>query len=135
MTTRSILDLLAERELAVHAQADYLRVQLDQLTGQVSELEAELADLATTRKVLLTLETCETERHGPANLPDNPVYQHILTALTDASRPVRVKDLCQALDTGLEPKRIEGMRSKLKRLVSLGLITETEPGLLPYTRQ
>jgi len=41
MTTRSILDLLAEREQAVRTHAEYLRVQLDQLTGQVSELEAE----------------------------------------------------------------------------------------------
>ena len=130
MTTRSILDLLTEREQAVRTHAEYLRVQLDQLTGQVGELEAELADLATTRKVLLTLEAGETEHHRPPNLPDNPVYQHILTTLTDADGPVRAKDLCQALDTGLEPKHIEGMRSKLKRLVGLGLITETEPGLL-----
>lgn len=135
MTTRSILDLLTEREQAVRTHADYLRVQLDQLTAQVSELEAELADLATTRKVLLTLETGETERHGPTNLPDNPVYQHILTALTAADQPARAKDLCQALDTGLEPKHIEGMRSKLKRLVSLGLITETEPGLFALHHQ
>jgi transposase len=63
---------------------------LDQLTGQVSELEAELADLATTRKVLLTLETYETERGGPTNLPDNPVYQHILTP--DRRRPARARE-------------------------------------------
>ena len=73
--------------------------------------------------------------HGPTNLPDNPVYQHILTALTAADQPARAKDLCQALDTGLEPKHIEGMRSKLKRLVSLGLITETEPGLFALHHQ
>ena len=42
---------------------------------------------------------------------------------------MRAKDLCQALDLGLEPKHIEGMRSKLKRLVARGLIVETEPGL------
>jgi hypothetical protein len=106
MTTRSILDLPAEREQAVHAQAEYLRVQLE-LTSRVSELEAELAGLATTRKVLLTLDAGETEDSGLANLPDNPVYQHILTALTDVGRPVRAKDVCQALDIGLEPKHIE----------------------------
>lgn len=135
MTTRSILDLLTEREQAVHTHAEYLRVQLEQLTSQVSELEAELADLATTRKVLLALENIETERTSPANLPANPVYQHILTALTDADRPLRAKDLCQALDTGFEPKHIEGMRSRLKRLVSLGQITETEAGLFALHRQ
>jgi hypothetical protein len=108
-------------------------VQLEQLTGQVSELEAEFADLATTRKVLLALENIETA--SPTKLPANPVYQHILTAITDADRPVRAKDLCQALDAGFEPKHIEGMRSRLKRLVSLGQITETEPGSFALHRQ
>jgi hypothetical protein len=49
--------------------------------------------------------------------------------LTAAGWLVRAKYLCQALDTGLEPKHVEGMRSKPKRLVGLGLINETEPGL------
>lgn len=65
----------------------------------------------------------------PRALPDNPVYQHILTALADADRPVRAKDLCQVLDLGLEPKSIEETRFKLKRLVARGLIAENEPSL------
>ena len=128
MTVTSLLDKLADREQAVRTHADYLRVQLAQLTAQISELEAELADLATTRKVLLTLGIDEHDPQ-PRSLPDNPVYQHIFTALTDADRPVCAKDLCQVLDLGLEPKNIEGMRCKLKRLVARGLIAENEPGL------
>ncbi|WP_141662979.1 hypothetical protein [Streptomyces sp. Wb2n-11] len=124
----SLLDKLADREQAVRTHADSLRVQLAQLTAQISELEAELADLATTRKVLLTLAIDEHDPQ-PRSLPDNPVYQHILTALADADRPVRAKDLCQVLDLGLESKNIEGMRCKLKRLVARGLIAENEPGL------
>jgi len=138
MTTRSILDGLAEREQDLCARAEDLRGQLQQLTGHVSELEAELADLATTRKVLLTLETGETgetEHDAPPNVPANPAYQHILTALADADRPVRAKDLCRTLDLGLAPKHIEGMRSKLKRLVGLRLVTETEPGLFALPHQ
>ncbi|GAB7040396.1 hypothetical protein JCM9533A_42460 [Catenuloplanes niger JCM 9533] len=50
-------------------------------------------------------------------LPANPAYQHILTVLTETETPLRWKDLCHALDTGTEPARIEGMRTKLKRLV------------------
>lgn len=133
--TQAIFDMLAEREQAVRTHADYLRVQIEQITGQLAELEAELSDLATTRKVLLGLDLGEAERGGPKSLPDNPAYQHILAALTGAGRPVRAKDLCQALDTGFEPKHIESMRSKLKRLVSLGLITETEPGLFALHHQ
>lgn len=133
--TSPILDRLAAHEQAVRARAEHLREHLEQLTGQVRELEAELADLATTRKVLLSLETAETGHPSPPDMPENPVYQHILTILADADRPVRAKDLCQALDLGLEPKHIEGMRSKLKRLVGLKLINETEPGLFALPHQ
>ncbi|MFI9275795.1 hypothetical protein ACIGXM_34610 [Kitasatospora sp. NPDC052896] len=62
-------------------------------------------------------------------LPDNPIYQHILTALIDAAAPQRCRDLCRTLATGTEPTHISGMRNKLKRLTSAGLVVETEPGL------
>ena len=96
---------------------------------------AELADLAVTRKVLLSLQD-ETERDGSAHLPDNPVYQHILTVLADADRPGPCAPrTCQTLDLGLEPNKIENMRSKLKRLVARGLIVEAEPGLFALPHQ
>jgi hypothetical protein len=41
---------------------------------------------------------------------------------------LRARDLCQALDTGFEPNRIEGTRSKLKRLVKRGILEEPTPG-------
>lgn len=50
-------------------------------------------------------------------------------------RPARAKDLCQRLDLGLEPKNIEVMRSKLKRLVSRGLPIESEPNLFALNRK
>ncbi|WNF01336.1 hypothetical protein PS467_41440 [Streptomyces luomodiensis] len=37
--------------------------------------------------------------------------------------------LCLALDLPLMPKHVEGTRAKLKRLVILGFLDETEPGL------
>ena len=132
---RPVLDPLAEREQAVRARTDHLRVQLEQLASQAAQLEAELADLAVTRKVLLELGADQAELPGPAALPGNPAYQHILAALADAGAPVRAKDLCHALDLGQEPKNIEGIRSKLKRLVARGLITEPEPGLFALHHQ
>lgn len=68
----------------------------------------------------------EPERPG---IPDHPAYQQILTALTDAGRPMPARDLCQALDLPILPKNTAGTRSKLKRLVSRGILVETEPGL------
>ncbi|MFM9697855.1 hypothetical protein [Streptomyces europaeiscabiei] len=42
---------------------------------------------------------------------------------------MRAQDLCQALDLPIIAKNTEGIRSKLKRLVSRGILTEPEPGL------
>jgi hypothetical protein len=42
---------------------------------------------------------------------------------------MRARDLCQALDLPLKSKNIESTRHKLKRLVNLGVLAETEPGL------
>ncbi|MEU2865218.1 hypothetical protein ACIQWL_40660 [Streptomyces mirabilis] len=47
---------------------------------------------------------------------------------------MRARDLCEALDLGLLPKNVEGVRSKLKRLVAGGILAETEPGLFTRTR-
>jgi len=96
---------------------------------QVHDDLAELADPATTREVLFTLETCETGHHGPTNLPDNPVYQYILTALTEATSPCARKTCARPWTPASNPNTSRACARKLKRLVSLGLITETEPGL------
>jgi len=134
-TTASFLEMLAEREQAARAQADYLRTQIEQLTGQLRELEGHLSDIATTRGVILTLADGETRPPEPPDLPENPAYQNILAALADSPGPARAKDLCHRLDLGLEPKNIEGMRSKLKRLVTRGLAVESEPGLFTLNRK
>ncbi|WP_426537926.1 hypothetical protein [Streptomyces sp. UG1] len=42
---------------------------------------------------------------------------------------MRARALCQALDLPIVPKNTEGIRSKLKRLVARGILTEPEPGL------
>ncbi|MFJ9952083.1 hypothetical protein [Kitasatospora sp. NPDC091207] len=61
----------------------------------------------------------------------SPAYRRILAAFERTAHGVRAKDLCQALDAALEPKQIEGMRAKLKRLVARSILTEPEPG--PFT--
>ena len=129
--SRTALDKIADREHAVTATTEQIRAQIDALAGRLRELEAELADLQVARKVILALG--DDEPAGP-RLPDNPVYQHILTALNGGTAPMRAKDLCHALDLGFEPSTIEGMRSKLKRLVATGLVTEGEPGLFTLPR-
>jgi hypothetical protein len=62
-------------------------------------------------------------------LPDHPAYQQILDAFADLRRPLRARDLRVALDLPIAAKNTENIRSKPKRLVSCGILVETEPGL------
>jgi len=101
----------------------------------VRELDEAVSDLQVTRKTLISLAghddgrpAAEPARPSPA-LPGHPACQQILTAFADLRRPLRARDLCQALDLPIAAKNTENIRSKLKRLVSLGILVETEPGL------
>lgn len=127
--TGSTLEKITEREQAVAAGAETARTQIEQLTGRLREMEAEPAELATARKVVLALDQNEDETMRTTGLPENPVHQHILAILADAGELRHACDQCTALDLGIEPKSVEGMRSKLKRLVAHGLLIEPEPGL------
>ncbi|MBB4930695.1 hypothetical protein F4561_006350 [Lipingzhangella halophila] len=57
-----------------------------------------------------------------------------MTAFADLARPLRARDLCQALDLPIASKNVENIRSKLKRLVSRSILNETEPGLFTQPR-
>ncbi|WP_433549173.1 hypothetical protein ACQPZG_32005 [Streptomyces sp. CA-294286] len=124
------MDHIKARERELVEQAGQLRDWIEELTRQLGEIDTESENLRITRKTLLTL-TPPAPANEPdrPDIPDHPAYQQILTALADAGRPMRARDLCQALDLPILPKNTEGIRSKLKRLVSRGILTETEPGL------
>ncbi|WP_406141731.1 hypothetical protein [Streptomyces sp. NBC_01089] len=135
MDAGSTLEKITEREQAMAAEADRTRTEMEQLASCLGDLQGQLADLTTARKVVLALELGRGGTTRSPSLPDNPACQHILAALGDAGTPRRVRDLCRALDLGIEPKHIEGMRFKLKRLVGHGLVTETVPGLFALHHQ
>jgi hypothetical protein len=132
--TRTTLDKITDREQQLLDAAAQIQTQIEALRARLGELEAERAELAIARKVILALASDEPVPATHPGLPDNPAYQHILTVLTEAETPLRCKDLCHALDTGTEPARIEGMRAKLKRLVATGLVTEDTPGMFAIPR-
>ncbi|WP_432104153.1 hypothetical protein [Streptomyces sp. bgisy091] len=116
-----------ERELAIAAEK--LRTQIDELAARLRGLDEEIESLAVTRKTLLALPPAPEPAKEPPDLPAHPAYQQILDVFADAAGPMRARDLCQALDLPLKPKNIESTRHKLKRLVGLGVLAETEPGL------
>ena len=47
--------------------------------------------------------------------------------------PVRCRDVCKEAGMETEACYVEGMRSRLKRMVERGLLAETEPGLFTLT--
>ncbi|KUN74029.1 hypothetical protein AQJ46_00010 [Streptomyces canus] len=127
---KAILEHIETRERELADQAGQFRVRIEGPSRQLGELDAESENLRITRKTLLAL-PLPSPATGPdrPDVPDHPAYQQILTALTDAGRPMRARDLCQPLDLSILPKNTEGIRSKLKRLVSRDILIEPEPGL------
>ena len=62
-------------------------------------------------------------------------YRDVLEVLVDAGRPLRAKQLVVLLGLPAEAAKVEGLRSKLKRLVTRGWLTEDSPGMFAVTRQ
>ncbi|MEV4575406.1 hypothetical protein AB0K16_19350 [Nonomuraea jabiensis] len=75
------------------------------------------------------------ENASPAPvLPDHPTYRQILGIFADLGRPLRARDVCEALDLPIVRKNTDEIRAKLKRLVSQGILVEAEPGLFTQPR-
>ena len=128
---RLLLDKIEAREQALAREAGQARTMMDDLAARVRELDEAIDHLQITRKTLLSLagEPGTEPAEAPPVLPGHPLYQQILAAFTDTARPMRARDLCQALDLPIAPKNTENIRSKLKRLASRGILIEAEPGL------
>jgi hypothetical protein len=136
---RVLLDKIDAREQVLAREAGEVQGMIDDLTARLRELTEAISDLQVTRKTLISLASQDdepaAEPAGPSPvLPDHPAYQQILDVFADLRRPLRARDLCQALDLPIAAKNTEGIRSKLKRLVSRGILTETEPGLFTQPR-
>ncbi|MFJ9379373.1 hypothetical protein [Streptomyces sp. NPDC101455] len=56
-------------------------------------------------------------------------YRDVVEVLADAVHPMRAHHLCAALGLSTDKSKVEGFRSKLKRLVERGWLAEAEPGL------
>ncbi|MFE0135301.1 hypothetical protein ACFWY6_27575 [Streptomyces sp. NPDC059037] len=55
--------------------------------------------------------------------------EDVVLALASAGRPLRSREICEALGLGTDHRRVEGMRTKLKRLVKYGWLAEEAVGL------
>jgi hypothetical protein len=135
-----LLDKIDAREQALTCEAAQAQARIDELTARLRELNEAISDLQVTRKTLIALAGQDEDQPAaepagpPPVVPDHPAYQQILDAFADLRRPLRARDLCAALDLPIAAKNTENIRSKLKRLVSRGILVETEPGLFAQPR-
>jgi len=58
-----------------------------------------------------------------------PAYRDVLGLLVDAGRPLRARELVVLLGLPAEAAKVEGLRSKLKRLVARGWLAGQMPGV------
>ena len=122
----SLFTMFSEREAEASAAAEDLRAQIAKLSEQPDAVEAELSRLAVTRQTATSLGYTEPDEDSAADATiAQPAYQSILAEFERADGPLRAGQLCQILDVGTEPKHREGTRSRLKRLVARGILTET----------
>ncbi|MEU6757775.1 hypothetical protein [Streptomyces sp. NPDC046685] len=63
------------------------------------------------------------------------VYRDIVEVVADAPGPVRAKQIVPRIGLPAETGKIEGTRSKLKRLVERGWLDEDAPGLFTPARR
>jgi hypothetical protein len=134
--SRPLLGKIDAREAVLTREAEQTQARISELTARLRELDEAIDHLQITRKTLLALadEPDPEPTSMPPMLPDHPAYQQILAVFADTGRPLRARDLCQALDLPIVSKNTENIRSKLKRLVSRGVLIETEPGLFTQPR-
>ncbi|WP_329548521.1 MarR family transcriptional regulator [Streptomyces sp. NBC_01356] len=59
---------------------------------------------------------------------DSPAYEQILSVLTRADGPLRVRGICEETGVELTNSNINNMRHKVNRLVARGADTEPEQG-------
>jgi hypothetical protein len=126
----TILGLITDRETAAALRADHIRAQIATLTSELTAIDSELADLATTRNTLHTLAAAEFTADDPTVI--SSAYQQILAVLRTTPDGMRAKDICLALNIEPMHKHVEGTRAKLKRMVNRNILTENKPGVFTF---
>jgi hypothetical protein len=110
--------------------------QIRELAARLRETEAEREALQTTAKTIHAMsEDLELDQPPAPAPPDGAAYQQNIGVFDHERRPPRARDPCLAPDPPVLPKHVEGTRAKLKRLVGLGFLDETDPRLFTQPGQ
>ncbi|ABD11410.1 hypothetical protein [Frankia casuarinae] len=123
---REVLEQIEARRARAGRAVEKLREEIARLTGQLAAAERALERLEITRETVLDL-AAENDAAPAEPLP--PGYREVLAVFTRGGNGLHAKDVCRALGGGTEPRHVESMRARLKRLVERGVLTEPDPGL------
>lgn len=135
LTVQELLDKLTARHAAADAEVADLRDRVAELTDALAAAERERDRWIQARDTVVALVAEEhPDQAAGAERPVTPAYTQILAAFTGATGPQRAKEICHVLHVGTEPRHVEGMRSKLKKLTARGLLAEPSPGLFTPAR-
>ncbi|MEV0282300.1 hypothetical protein AB0I22_38865 [Streptomyces sp. NPDC050610] len=130
----NITDLLVDlhlRENEATARAEELRRQIAHFTADLTETEARLEDLATTRKIITELAPTGTEHDPPES---STAYQSIVDAFNQhPDQAFRARELHELLDMPTDEASANITRSRLGRLTRQGFLTQ--PGRGRYQKR
>ncbi|MCX4775312.1 hypothetical protein [Streptomyces sp. NBC_01264] len=108
------------------ARVGELRGQIEHLTAALAEIEARLADLTTTRKVVTELAPTGDE---PDPTETNTAYQTIVNAFNQhPDQAFRARELHELLGLPTHEASVNITRSRLGRLTRQGFPTQPERG-------
>ncbi|MBT2406281.1 MULTISPECIES: hypothetical protein [unclassified Streptomyces] len=128
--TELLVDLHIQENEAT-ARADELRHRIAHFTAALTETEARLADLATTRKIITELAPTGTEPDPPES---STAYQTIVDAFNQhPNQAFRARELHELLDMPTDEASVNITRSRLGRLTRQGFLTQ--PGRGRYQKR
>jgi chromosome segregation ATPase len=156
----SLIDELQRRAAAAREEAEELRGRIAQLTERLAGVEERLSRLVITRETVDEVLNGSGAEASPAAVPDGAApsrsgrlsavgvlavpsweagleasvlpqaYRDLLEVAEDAGRPLRAVQIAAAAGLSTDKAKVEGLRSKLKRLVERGWLAEAAgPGL------
>ncbi|MGW9130151.1 hypothetical protein [Streptomyces sp. NPDC055681] len=126
----NVIELLADlqaRQGRGRHRAGELRDQIEHLNADLSETEARLAELVTTRKVIAELAPTGTEPEPPEL---TTTYRFIVNAFnTHPDQAFRVRDLHELLGMRTDAPAMNVTRSRLGRSTRQGFLNQPGRGL------
>ena len=156
----SLIDELQRREAAAREEAEELSGRIAQLAERLAGVEERLSRLVITRETVEEVLDGSGAEASPTVMPDGVAasrpghrsavgvlavppwrpgldakvlpesYRALLEVAEDAGRPLRAVQIAAAAGLSTDKAKVEGLRSKLKRLVERGWLAEDAgPGL------